>query len=150
MKTIAEIARELGVTKPAVRRYLTENIREQYAETVNGVIYISEQGEALIKAKFAKTKPENSGNTSGNVSENISENVCGNEAETVSALISMLQKELALKNKQIEELTATIRIQAESINAANKNNLAETIIDGQHKLVGAEKSKKRWQFWKKN
>jgi predicted transcriptional regulator len=131
MKTIAEIAREIGVTKPAVRRYLSEDIRGKFAETVNGVIYISEQGEELIKAKFARNR-----------AETTSESVPENNSETASALVSMLKTELEVKNKQIEELSATIRIQAESINMLNKNELAETIIDGRQKFIGGTDSKK--------
>jgi predicted transcriptional regulator len=149
MKTIAQIAQELGVTKPAVRKYLTDEIREQFSETVGGVIHISEQGEELIKSKFHKNTPET-----------VTENISGNEPETVSVvsaqvstLIAMLQKELEEKNKQleskdhqIEELTATIKIQAESINAANKNELAETIIEGQASMPKLEPEKKKGVF----
>jgi predicted transcriptional regulator len=135
MKTIAELARELGVTKPAVRRYLTEDVRKEFTEIIGGVIFITEQGEMLIKSKFAKNRAESD-------TENISEN----ESETVSALVSMLQRELEVKNKQIEELTATIKIQAESINMSNKNELAETIIEGQASLSEPERGKKSGFF----
>ncbi|MDR1689435.1 MAG: hypothetical protein LBS21_12610 [Clostridiales bacterium] len=135
MKTIAELARELGVTKPAVRRYLTEDVRKEFTETVDGVIFINEQGEELIKSKFAKNRAESD-----------TENIPGNESETISALVPMLQRELEVKNRQIEELTATIKIQAESINAANKNELAETIIEGQASLSEPEKERKKGFF----
>jgi len=36
---------------------------------------------------------------------------------------------------QIQELTLIVRIQAESINAVHKNELAETIIDGQQAIL---------------
>jgi len=153
MKTIAELAREIGVTKPAVRRYLTENVRQQFSETISGVIYISEQGEALIKSKFLKNKEETEKtNDSENISANETETVSG-VSDTVSALISMLQKELEIKNKQlevkdnqIEELTATIKIQAQSINAARHNELAETIIP---QLSGAKKGNIFSRFFSK-
>ena len=141
MKTIAQIAQELGVTKPAVRRYLSENVRKEFSETISGVIYISSQGEELIKSKFLKNRQKSDQtNIFGNISENESERV-----SDVSVLVSILQKELEIKNKQIEELTATIRIQAESINADRKNELAETIIDG-GKLLEESKPKKGG-FW---
>ena len=99
------------------------------------MIYISEQGEKLLKSKICKNKLKTDENV---VSENRTETV-SDISGTVSGLISMLEKELNNKNKQlevkdkqIEELTATIKIQAESINAARHNELAETIIDGQN------------------
>ena len=55
---------------------------------------------------------------------------------------------LDIKNKQIEELTATIKNLSESINAANKNELAETIIDGNIKLIEENKPKKRGGIFK--
>ena len=100
MKTIAQLAGELGVTKPAIRRYLTAEVRKHFAETVSGVIYISEQGESLIKSKIYKNKLEA-------------------YAETVSDLVSTLQKELEVKNKQLavkdEQLKAKDRQNAEQI-----------------------------------
>jgi len=102
----------------------------------NGVTYISEQGQSIIKMDFLKD--------SDTSTETHTERIQDTRTDT---LILMLQKELEVKNKQIEELTATIRIQAESINAANKNELAETIIDGGKLIEG--KSKKGWQFWKR-
>jgi len=166
MKTIKQIADEIGVSKTAVRKKITGEVKTKFAETVSGVIYISEQGEALIKSAFNKNQPQTkfaevSGNQTANQPETFPE-VSG----TVSALISMLQTELEIKNKeletknkqlevkdkQIEELTATIRIQAESINAAHHNELAETIIDSRAapKLPETNNQKRPfWQFWKK-
>jgi len=62
-----------------------------------------------------------------------------------------LQPQLEVKDKQIMELTATVKMQAESINADRNNELVETIIGGHKKLLDDKTPiKKRWQFWKKS
>ena len=129
MKTIKQIAEELGVSKTAVRKYLTDEVKTKFAQTVSGIIYIDEQGETLIKSSFDKNKPQTK-------FPDVSANKISEVSSEVSALISMLQRELEIKNKQIEELTATIKLQAESINADRKNELVGTLIDGQKNLLG--------------
>jgi hypothetical protein len=123
-------------------------VKTKFAETVSGVVFISEQGECLIKSAFNKIQPETK-------FAGFAETVSGEVSGVVSTLISMLQseldmknKELEIKNKQIEDLTATIKIQAESINAANKNELAETIIDGNKKMIEENKIKNRGGIFK--
>ena len=148
MKTIKQIADEIGVSKTAVRKKMTDEVKTKFAETVSGVVYISEQGETLIKSAFCNNQAETK-------FAGFAETVSGEVSGTVSTLISMLQaelevrnRELDIKNKQIEELTATIKNLSESINAANKNELAETIIDGNIKLIEENKPKKRGGIFK--
>jgi len=165
MKTIKQIADEIGVSKTAVRKKMTNEVKTKFAETVSGVIYISEQGESLIKSAFNKEQPQTKfSGVSENQTANQAETVSG-VSSTVSTLISMLQTELEMKNKeletknkqlevkdkQIEELTATIRIQAESINAVHHNELAETIIDGQQAIMPelSNKKEKKQPFLKR-
>ena len=144
MKTILQIAKELGVSKQAVYKRFKGKLHTEifpYVEMKDGTTYISEQGESIIKTDFLKD---------GDISDGVHTDTHTDYIQdtAMDTLISMLQKELEVKNKQIEELSATIRIQADSINTLNKNELAETIIDSQQKLITAEKPKKRWQFWK--
>lgn len=142
MKTIKQIADELGVSKTAVRKKITETIRNQFAETIGNTIYINETGVSLIKSTFnTPNGNQNANQVSGNQTETVSDSLHQvsdqvSDSEQVNKLIDMLQKELEIKNKQIEELTATVKLQAESINSAHKNELAETIIDGQKALIG--------------
>lgn len=175
MKTIKQIADELGITKAGLRKYLTEDIRNRYAETVSGVIYISETGENLIKTAFYKSKPETKPDT---VTGNQAETVSG-ISDTVSALVSTLQNELSIKNKQIEVLQDALEREREhSRQQAEKNSdlsqqLAELtrnsqillkqeqdktalLLPEQSQAVSSEprngaKVKQRpfWQFWKK-
>lgn len=56
-KTIKEIAEEIGVSKQAVyKRYKGKlyTVCAPYAHTEQGVLYLSEQAETLIKQDFLK------------------------------------------------------------------------------------------------
>lgn len=138
MKTIRQIAEEIGVSKQAVyKRYKGKLYTEvlPYVHIKDGTTYIEEQGETVIKQNFSKDSISNEAHTEADTE-------CIQDTPTDTAtniLIQMLQKELEVKNKQIEELTATIRIQAESIKADRHNELAETYIDGQQKLTEGKK-----------
>ena len=96
MKTIRQIAEEIGVSKQAVYKRFKGKLYKTvlpHVRIVDGTAYILEQGERIIKQDFSQ--------------DSISYG-----AHTQDTLILMLQKELEIKNKQIEELTATVKIQA--------------------------------------
>lgn len=66
MKTVRQIADELGVSKQSVyKRYKGKLYTEvhPYAHTEQGVLYISEQGENLIKQDFLKDTASNGAHT---------------------------------------------------------------------------------------
>ena len=55
MKTLRQIADEIGVSKQAVyKRYKGKlhTVCAPYAHTEQGILYLSEQGERLIKQDF--------------------------------------------------------------------------------------------------
>jgi len=102
MKTISQMAKGLGVSKAAVRRYLTDEIRAGHTELRGGVIYIDEIGEGQIRSRFRSPGVPALPESSGNVPDNVSGNVSG-VSDTVSALISTLQRQLEEKDRQIAE-----------------------------------------------
>ena len=153
MKTILQIAKEIGVSKQAVyKRYKGKLYNElyPYIHTKDGTTYILEQGEDILRMDFFKN-----GSISDIYTEVHTEHIQDIPPDIVSDipkdivtdnLIQMLQKELELKNQliieqqqTIRELTATIKTQADSISVTHQNELAETIIDGQQKLMADEK-----------
>ena len=105
MKTIAQIAAEAGVSKTAVRKHLTDAIRQNNIEVRNGVIYIDENGESQIRSKF---KGCGFAETFANQPETVSE-VSANVSGMVSDLVSALQKQLDEKDKQIAELLQALQ-----------------------------------------
>ena len=57
MKTIRQIANELGVSKQAVYKRIKGSLYTvvaPYTHTVDGIVYISEQGERLVIQAFCK------------------------------------------------------------------------------------------------
>lgn len=103
MKTIREIADELGVDKQKVYRFIKQNcISEAHHEAHqrSGVKYYDEAAETLIKqGLFVKrASPE--------AHHEVLQNRI-NEA-TLDTVIDMLQRELDQKNEQIRELNARL------------------------------------------
>lgn len=118
MKTIKQIADEIGVSKTAIRKKMPPEVKTKFTETRNNVIYILPEGESLIKSAF-----------SGRVVETkfpgVSENQFPGVSGEVSTLITILQNELDAKNrqldakdKQIGELTAALEHTSASLQAA--------------------------------
>ena len=147
MKTIKQIADEIGVSKQAVqKRMAREPLYTRLSVCIHLIgnsKHIDENGEILIKQAFAgfteKQSTTVSIDTSIDVADNQSTTVSIDVADVVvvlQATIDTLQKQLEVKDRQIEELTATVKTQAESINADRQNVLAGTIIDGQ-KMIRA-------------
>lgn len=95
-KTIKQIADEIGVSKTAVRKKMTDEVKTKFAETIGNTVYISPKGESIIKSMFLASNE--------NQTETKIANQNGNQTETVSTLVSVLQNELEIKNKQIESL----------------------------------------------
>ena len=115
MKTIRQIADEIGVSKQAVyKRYKGKlhTVCAPYAHTEQGILYIEEQGEALIKQDFLHTECSIGAHTDTHTE-------CSNGAalehpENVGVIavlqttIDTLQGQLAIKDKQIEDLNARL------------------------------------------
>lgn len=160
-KTIKQIADELGVTKQAVSyrlKQLEEENNHQKNQKVlavkdNGILVVSLVGEALIKSAFSNKAHQK---------ENIDLPPNGHQKEddilvVLKTTIDTLQEQLAVKDKQIAELTETVKTQAQSINADRQNQLAGTLIEGKQMIednfyddkVEELPRKKRWQFWKR-
>lgn len=134
MKTIKQIADELGVSKTAVRNQIA-NLGLQSSLRKNGNQFaIDEKQESLILQAFMhKTKTK-----SANQSQTKSQTVCTSNIDNENQLYDILQAELAAKNQLIEKqqetigkLTATIEEQAQSINADRQKELAGKLIEGQ-------------------
>lgn len=121
-KTIKELADALGVSKTAVRKHMTEEFRREYVETDrNGVITIDAAGCNLIAETMGKLlrTPEEPANQIPETGENT-ENVTIPRSVLVMLEEQLRQKDaqLASKDQQIADLTATVRAQADSLQAA--------------------------------
>ena len=130
MKTIKQIADELGVSKTAVRKKI-ENLGLRSGLQKNGNQFaIDENQERLIKSAFSESEAETRTETNSQT-----------ETETVSTLVSMLQRELDAKNEQIAHLQKLLD-QEQQLRMVTEQKLLQ-IEDKQE-----EQPKKRWKFWR--
>ena len=140
MKTIAQIANELGVSKQAIRNRIA-NLGLQSSLQKNGNSFaIDESQEALIKQSFEeKLQSENANQT---------------QTETQSTL----QFTLRLLEQEIEFLKEQIKVKDGQIAVANEALKAEQVLHASTKNIpllrdmpmNQEAGKKRaWQFWRK-
>ena len=152
VKTVAEIAAEIGVSKQAVYKKIKckplSVSLQQFMSTKNNKLTVNDDGITLIKQEFNKKTVNQSVNQSSTKSSTVDTLVDGELIEILKENMAVLQEQLRIKDNQIGELTVTIKNLSESINAANKNELAETIIDGNQKLIERDKIKNRGGIFK--
>lgn len=107
-KTIKELADALGVSKTAVRKYMTPEFRCEHVETTgNGVITIDSDGCKLIAMHLQRTEKlaESTENKIPETAE-ITENL---ENLVIPRVVwGALQEQLVAKDKQIENLQAEL------------------------------------------
>ena len=127
MKTIRQIADEIGVSKQAVyKRYKGKlhTVCAPYAHTEQGVLYIEEQGETLIKQDFLHTECSIGAHTDTHTER--SNGAALEHPENVGVIavlqttIDTLQGQLAIKDKQIEELNARLAEVSSALVAAQQ------------------------------
>ena len=147
MKTIRQIADEIGVSKQAVyKRYKGKlhTVCAPYAHTEQGVLYLSEQAETLIKQDFLKDDRSN-----GAAPEQSQE---AGVVAVLQATIDTLQGQLEVKDRQIEKLTEALVAAQQTAAAAQALHAgtiqqqlitSETGADQQDQVVKSER-KVRW------
>ena len=147
MKTIKQIADEIGVSKTAVRKHLTSEVKTKFAETVSGTIYINDTGERLIKSAFEQKEPQTK-----------FAGVSANQFAEVSTLVSILQGELEIKNEQIRELNNRLAESNAALVAAQQTAQAAQMLHAgtiQKQLTDGEpsdeiaKKKRRFGLFRK-
>lgn len=109
--TIKQLADELGVTKPGVRKLMTANFRKQYTETVGNRILINSAGAKVIRKHFRNKGdnvfPETKTETNSNKQKQTETVSDGAKNAVVSAqeeTIKLLKEELKAKNDQLANM----------------------------------------------
>lgn len=123
MKTIRQIADEIGVSKQAVyKRYKGKlhTVCAPYAHTEEGVLYLSEQAETLIKQDFLKDDRSNGAHTERSIGAVPEQSQEAGVVAVLQATIDMLQGQLAVKDRQIEELNARLAEVSSALLAAQQ------------------------------
>lgn len=169
MKTIRQIADEIGVSKQTVyKRFKGKlyTVCAPYAHTEQGVLYIEEQGEALIKQDFSRECRSNGAHTDTHTEHSIGAPLEQSESDSIIAVlkstIDTLQGQLAVKDRQIEELNARLAENSVALAAAQQavqtaqalhagtiqQQLTDEATEGEQHDIRS-KSKKRWMFFRR-
>lgn len=107
MKTIRQIADEIGVTKQAVHQKikkepLSTDLR-QFISMTDNVIYISEQGETLIKSAFSQRVSMPVDADKSKFTETVDVN---RMVDLLQEQLNIMRQQLDVKDKQIDDLQA--------------------------------------------
>ena len=127
MKTIRQIADEIGVSKQTVyKRYKGKlyTVCAPYAQTEQGVLYIEEQGETLIKQDFLQKECSIGAHTYAHTERSngavLEQSENAGVVAVLQTTIDTLQGQLAIKDKQIEELNARLAEVSSALVAAQQ------------------------------
>lgn len=93
-KTIKEIAEELGVSKTAVRKQIANLELQTSLRKIGNQFAIEKEQETLIKSAFSQKQSQTK------IANQVSD--FANQSETSLRLVSMLQHELEIKNRELE------------------------------------------------
>ena len=137
MKTIREIADEIGVSKQAVfkkikREPLSTSLRG-LTSTVDGRLTVSVDGEKLIKQAFSAGTPSTNHQPVDGVVDGI--------IAVLQATIDTLQGQLEVKDRQIEQQTQTITRLSDALVAAQQTAAAAQALHAgtiQQQLLSGE------------
>ena len=118
-KTIKQIADELCVSKQAIWQRVKRSeelsaMLSNHSRTVNGTIYVDTDLECRIKEQYPnRSTIDGTGVNVDGATVNMSEHVDGTGVntliETLQKNVDMLQQQLTVKDKQIDELTVMLK-----------------------------------------
>ena len=111
------------------------------------IVYISMDGENLIKQAFSNSSCRQ---LDDNNPSTVYTHIDGDVYNVLKTTIDTLQEQLNVKDKQIVELTETIKTQAQSINAYQQKELAGKIIEGKQLIDNASSSENQKSQIKRN
>lgn len=138
MKTIKQIADELGIDKQKVYRFVKKNhINEVHHEALqkNDVKYYDEVAESLIKSAFLESEVHHEALQSTSNDAVIDVLLMQSEA---------LQKELEIKNRQIEELTKMLSDNQKLLDQAQQLHALS-----EKKILLLEESNQKKHWWQR-
>lgn len=155
-KTIKQIADEIGVSKQAIHQKrkkepLSTNL-QPFTETIDRVIYISVDGEKLIKEAF------------GIKNENVNSSIVYDNKFTqkdgeLKRIIDILEKQIDSKDnliqqqqKSINELTAALENTTESLKASqalHAGTMQKQLQESESEKEEIEVVEEKQTFWQK-
>lgn len=164
-KTIKELADEIGVSKTAIHKKVTPDMRNKFFSKIGNKFVISEEGQEAIKSTFIVSfsetenqKPETDNSTTketkseNTITSEVSEN---NLSDAAIKIIENYQKQLEQKDKQLSELHKLLDQQQQLTLHSNKQNeLLQLQIEANENEKKEQPvpnqqyiKKKWWQIW---
>jgi len=154
MKTIKQIANEIGVSKQAIHQKrkkepLSTDL-QLFTEIIDGVVYVSIDGEKLIKNAFDKNKATTKPTT-------VYDNKVSQKDDETKHIIGILEKQIDTKDKliiqqqqNINELTSALENTTESLKAAQALHAGTMQKQLQELETGKEEEiiEEKTSFWK--
>lgn len=145
MKTIREIADEIGVSKQAVfkkikREPLSTSLRG-LTSTVDGRLTVSVDGEKLIKQAFSAGTPSTNHQPVDGVVDGQVDGPVDGMIAVLQATINTLQGQLEVKDRQIEQQAQTITRLSDALVAAQQTAAAAQALHAgtmQQQLLSGE------------
>ena len=127
-KTIKQIADGIGVSKQAVFKKIKKEplstSLQRFMQTVDGTVYISVDGETLVKSAFDKQQ-------SSTVDDNKATTSDNQVYDMLKTTIEVLQEQLKVKDTQIADLTAALEKSQEfALNAQQTASAAQALHAG--------------------
>lgn len=145
MKTIRQIADELGVSKQAVYKRFKGKLHTvcaPYAHTEQGVLYLEDQGETLIKQDFLQDDRSIGAHTERSNGAVLEQGQQANLMVVLQATIDTLQGQLEVKDRQIEQLTSALvaaQQMAAAAQALHAGTMHQQLLSGE---AGADRQSK--------
>lgn len=128
MKTIREIADEIGVSKQAVfkkiKREPLSTSLQGLTSTVDGRLTVSVDGEKLIKQAFSAGTPSTNHQPVDGVVDGQVDGPVDGMIAVLQATIDTLQGQLEVKDRQIEQQTQTITRLSDALVSAQQTAAA--------------------------
>jgi hypothetical protein len=129
MKTIRQIADEIGVSKQAIQKRIIReplcSFMRPYIQIIGNAKYIDETGEKHIKSLYSGIDKSDLSIDKGIDKSTTKDNY-------IHVLIDTLQKQLEVKDNQIKELTEAL-IREQQLHAGT---IQKSLTDGHSRSVG--------------
>ena len=158
MKTIKQIADEIGVSKQAVHQKRKSKelstALQPFTSTIDGVVYIEVDGETLIKSAFsAQARKRVDSLFAPTVSDSFTPvdgqkelyNILKAELAAKNEQITTLRSELAAERQHSREQSDKLAVLAEQAQMLHAGTMQKQIVDGEPP-VEAEVVKKKGFF----
>lgn len=141
-KSMKQIADELGIDKQKVYRFINSNHIKEVVQEGQTKLY-DETAQSRISEHFKKF--ETVSKSSSQAVHTVLIDTLKKQIESLENDKMILHNQLEVKDKQIDALNETIKAQAQSINAREHNELAETL---ETKMLDNVSTKKKGFFSK--